>query len=513
VSSPNLRPRGCKYRASWADDQLQRLNSLYWILDENANRIKFELNWAQEILYRDMWYRNVVLKGRQIGITTFFCLWALDTCIFNANQQVGIIAHHVDDAKEIFLNKIKYPYDNLEEGIRQSIRADTEKVDKLQFSNNSSVRVGTSMRSGTLQILLVTELGKMARKYPEKAAEVKTGAFGTVHRSGVIVVESTSEGKDGEFYALVNNARKKEQIGTVLNNLEFRFFFFAWWKHPKNILPYQEATRVVINQRMIEYFDKLEHEYGIELSRGQKAWYILTEEVQGDRMRQEHPSTPDEAFEAKLEGAIFGKQMARVRMDRRITKVPHQDGIHVDTWWDIGRNDYTAIWFTQTVGRELHAIDYFESHLEVFSYYAGVLKDLADERGYRYGLHNGPHDLGVHEYLGPGTTRYSQAEQYGIKFNVAPRSRNKQDDLSAARNFFSLMVFDEERCATGISRLDNYRYAWDATRGQWKDEPLKDGNDHCADAFQVLAKMHHLQRVETGRIIQLRPTPPTGGWT
>ena len=134
------------------------------------------MNWAQEDLFREMHFMNVVLKARQLGFTTFIDLFMLDQCLFNSNVRAGIIAHNRDDAKIIFRDKIKYPYDNLPDVLRARISAESDTAQELLFSNNSSIRVGTSLRSGTLQLLHVSEYGKLCAKYPEKAREVRTGA-------------------------------------------------------------------------------------------------------------------------------------------------------------------------------------------------------------------------------------------------------------------------------------------------------------------------------------------------
>ncbi|NEU36364.1 DNA packaging protein, partial [bacterium LRH843] len=72
---------------------------------------------------------------------------------------------------------------------------------------------------------------------------------------------------------------------------------------------------------------------GIALSPGQRAWYARKAEQQRDRMMREFPATPDEAFAASIEGAYFGREMARVRAEGRITTVPHEPGLPVNTFW------------------------------------------------------------------------------------------------------------------------------------------------------------------------------------
>ena len=76
-----------------------RLNNLYWITDKEGRRTKFRMNWAQEALFNDMHYLNVILKARQLGFTTFIQIFMLDQCLFNSNIRAGTIAHRLDDAQ------------------------------------------------------------------------------------------------------------------------------------------------------------------------------------------------------------------------------------------------------------------------------------------------------------------------------------------------------------------------------------------------------------------------------
>jgi hypothetical protein len=189
-----------------------RLNNLYWIVDKEGNRVKFELNWAQANLFDHMHFMNVVLKARQLGFTTFIQIFMLDACIFNANIRAGTIAHRLDDAKTIFRDKVKYPYDNLPDGLKNRICKVSDSADELLLSNNSSIRVGTSLRSGTLQYLHVSEYGKLCAQFPDKAREVRTGALNTVQSGQVVFIESTAEGQEGHFFDLCENARSKARL-------------------------------------------------------------------------------------------------------------------------------------------------------------------------------------------------------------------------------------------------------------------------------------------------------------
>src|ERR1700676_2449169 len=126
------------------NDPLWRLNNLYSIIDKSGNKSIFKLNWAQEQLYQDMWYCNIILKARQLGISTFVCLLFLDRCLFNSNCSAGIIAHTLEDAQQLF-RRVKFAYDSMPDEIKSIVTSDNDTSQMLKFSNGSSLRVGISL--------------------------------------------------------------------------------------------------------------------------------------------------------------------------------------------------------------------------------------------------------------------------------------------------------------------------------------------------------------------------------
>jgi len=82
------------------------------------------------------------------------------------------------------------------------------------------------------------------------------------------------------------------------------------------------------------------------------------------------------------DGAIYAKQLKKARDDNRITWLPVESA-PVHTFWDLGRNDTTAIWFMQQIGMSYRFIDYYEHRLVDLDHYANVLRD----KDYLYGTH------------------------------------------------------------------------------------------------------------------------------
>lgn len=484
---PRATPENVKLIEQFAD-QKWRLNNLYHITDKRGEKVRFIMNTAQENFYDNMALRNVILKARQRGFTTLIDLWLLDTCLFNSDQAAGIIAHSLDDAKVIFRTKIKYPYDNLPDGLKSARGATSDRVDELLLDNNSSIRVSTSYRSGTLQYLHVSEYGKISAKYPEKAKEIKTGAFEAVSKDGVIIIESTAEGSGGPFYEICKRAMHAKLEDRAQSPLDFKFHFYPWYENPEYTI---EQKGLLLTAELEEYFDAVEARTGTTLTDGQRIWYSRKEETLKDEMFKEYPSTAEEAFAASIEGAYYAKEMARMRQDKRITSVPHDPSLPVNTFWDLGYDDSMTIIFHQQHGTQHRIIDYIESSHEGLPYYVSMLKDRANEHGYIYNSHILPHDAKQHS-VNDGRSRVDTLHALGVRDTVVVRRVKNTDelldDINWVRQFLRKAWIDERKCARLVECLDNYRKDWDDKMEAWKRTPRHDEYSHGADAMRTGAR-------------------------
>lgn len=469
----------------WADPRW-RLHNLYWIINEKGKRVRFTPNEAQIKLLDELWFFNIILKARQRGFSTFIDIMALDQAVFTPNFQAGIIAHGLREASKIFDSKVKYPYDNLPEGLRTALPSTKDSKHTLALANGSSIEVGVSMRSGTVQFLHVSEFGKISRRYPDKAREIVTGSFNAVHEGGFIFVESTAEGRDGEFYRMCETAEKKQMAGDKLTALDFRFHFFPWWDDPKNVL---DPEGVSITTAMATYFRELERDHGIKLKAPQRAWYAKKTESQGEAMKSEYPSHPKEAFQAAIEGAIFGKQMVAAWARKRIREVDFIDSIPVNTFWDLGRNDYTAIWLHQFAAGEHRFPSYYENRLEQLAHYVKVLNEAQEEFGFVWGRHFLPHD-GNNRNLERNESRVDRLIELGVpkdKIVVVDRVEDITTAIEASRAILPLCYFDREGCDDGIKALENYQYEFDEKNGTFRNHPLHNWASNGASAFHQFA--------------------------
>lgn len=463
-------------------DRHWRLNHLYRIIDDHGKPIPYVMNDVQEELHRTLWHKNLILKSRQHGVTTFFCILFLDAVLFENDIRAGIIAHKFKDVQRIFRDKIKYPYDNLPPQLLKLRPALKDDACELLLNNNSSVYVSTSMRSGTLQYMLVSEYGYVCEHAPQKAREIKTGALETLHEGSVEAIESTAEGMGNDFHSMCETAQK--QTG-ALTRLDYRFHFFPWYKKPENVLSDAEAATVQFTPENLRYFAKIEYETGDAIDLPHRAWYARKKLILKEDMYKEHPSTPEEAFMASIEGSYYGRLLVKAQEEGRIGHVAHDETAKVYCFWDIG-DMHTAIWFTQFIQMQIRHIDYYQDNNGLgLPAYAKVLQS----KPYIYGGHYiGPDILGSNrKSMQTGKTTMDVAAELGIHFDVVEPHRI-EDRIEAGRGIFPMCWFDKNRCAEGIKGLANYRKEKNELLSTeeitvFQNHPLHDWASHSADGF------------------------------
>jgi hypothetical protein len=455
-----------------------RLHNLYWITDKSGKIVRFAPNAEQAEFLEDLHYRNVILKARQLGFSTLIQLVFLDACVFTSNVRAGVIADSLENVTTIFRDKIKFAYDRLPDGIRAERYPLQDSTSELLLSNNSSVRVGTSMRSGTLQYLHVSEFGKICAKNPEKAREVITGAIPAVAQDGFLFVESTAEGREGAFYDMVERARKR--VGQYHLPIEEKFHFFAWWRRAEYEI---DPENIIISPKDHQYFEDIAKKTGAELPMRKRAWYVTTRAVLKEDMKREYPSTADEAFEASNEGAWYREQFDLLRRDRRLARVPYERSVPVNTFWDLGANDTTAIWFHQLVGPEHRFLKFYEANGRTLDHFVQILKDT----GYNFGKHYLPHD-GDHKRLQTGFANRSvkqMLEDLSVRdIEIVPRIEDVTVGINQTRMALSSAYFDAEGCKEGLDHVEKYSKEWDSNGACWKNYPKHDKHSNAADALR-----------------------------
>jgi len=471
--------------AEWGEnlkDVHWRLSHLYKVVDKYGQVVVFKPNKAQQEFIDNCHGRDIILKARQLGFTTEACIIELDECLFNDNWAAGIIAHNNDDAEKIFQNKVKFAYDNLPPEIKAAVPAVNDRAGTLKFANGSSITVSSSYRSGTLQRLHISEFGKICAKNPERAKEIITGAIPAAE-NGSITIESTAEGQDGYFYQMTMDAMDMLHKNAHHGDRDFKFHFFPWFDNPENQI---QDPDLRLTESTKQYFDKLTNVEGIGTTHFQQCWYQAEEKVLGGDMKREHPSTPREAFEQAIEGAYFEHQMVYAMKAGMIGRFPIDPRYPVNTFWDLGRNDKTTIWFHQDVAGRHKFVGYYENSGEDIAHYIHYVRQWQKDKAITYGEHYLPHD-GDRQSIWLPEGSMAVMEELGFYPNIVPRCKDKIVAINTARNRFATCDFDEAACELGLKRLRMYRKDFDEKRGVFKDRPRHDEASHGADSFLTWA--------------------------
>lgn len=494
------------YEPKNASDFLRCMNSWRWRMfsgqvykimvkgdDKNAGPgmvMPFIPNGPQTNFLDNLHYRNVILKARQLGFTTVIDIYLLDYAMYHENVRCGIIAHSKTDVQTIFRDKVRFAYENMPELAKIGVPLKTQNTTEYLFAhNNSSIRVAMSMRSGTIHRLHISEMGKMAAKFPAKAEEIVTGSLPAVPKNGIAFIESTAEGQSGEFYNICQKAEANHQAKKKLSRAEWKFFFYPWWSNP---LYAMNPKNVVISEEDHAYLDMIEVEMDTLLTNRQRAWYVSTRDTQfsGDqaKMWREHPSKPSECWQQSTEGKYYPKQLIAARTQGRICKLEYIPGVPVHTFWDIGSGDGTGIWLMQHIQGQFRFLKYIEGWVEGYSHYIERLQAT----GWVFGRHYVPHDAEhqrqqEYKVAAPIDMLKEVAPQY--EYVTVPRVQAVQHRIDAMRKHFPLAWFDEEGCKEGLIHLANYQKSYSTITGCYTDTPLKNDATEAADSLGQWAQV------------------------
>lgn len=194
------------------------------------------------------------------------------------------------------------------------------------------------------------------------------------------------------------------------------------------------------------------------------------------------------SFSSGLKGSYYADQVEKALTNGRIGAYIYDDNRPVDTFWDLGVDDSTAIWFRQKIGNKLVFIDYYENSGKDLKHYVSLL----EQKGYKYDTHYLPHDANHRSLHSNNMTTADLFEECCKSFSVSGMTYvlskcGVQDGINAVRKRFSRYCFDKESCSEGLNKIELYHRKWDKRRQVYLKDPVHDGNSHAADALRMEA--------------------------
>lgn len=410
-----------------------------------------------------------------MGFTTDECIDALDDALFTRNTECLLIAHNLDDAKKIFSGKVDLAWKNLPKELQVLYKLDANTAQTLKFEfgdgTYSSIAVDSSGRSGTYNRVHITEFADLCKKFPNKVKDILEGTIPAVPTKGRVDIESTSQGASGEFYDMFMQAWER---GQPQFPVEYKAHFYNWqWDEeidtlehitnlPKEFTDYQ-AYHSLNAQEITYYYLK---------------WLSLNKDW--NSLRKEYPTTPEEAFEAIIEGSYYGVEIGQMERTGQIGIVPHDRALKTYTVWDLGVGKNLAVGFFQrTREGQLRAVDYWQGDGSDGLPEAAL---AVLQKPYIFAGHFAPHDIESTE-IASGKTRMDTARALGINFKVVP-DLSLEDGIHAVKITLPMMLIDKDRCKELIRALKNYCREWDDKRGAYKEIPYHNWASHGSDMMR-----------------------------
>ena len=191
------------------------------IRDKSGRLVRLKANRAQQEFAHACGRRNIVLKARQMGITTWIAARFFLATITRRGTLTVLVAHDQRSAEEIF-RIVRRFWENLPNRLRcGALRTSHANVRQLVFPElDSEYRVETAAdpdagRGLTIQNLHASEVAR----WPRDAAATLASLRAAVAPEGEIVLESTPNGSAGCFY---REWQAAAEIGAVRH-------FLPWW--------------------------------------------------------------------------------------------------------------------------------------------------------------------------------------------------------------------------------------------------------------------------------------------
>lgn len=198
----------------------ERIRNLYSIRDKLSGKfVQFKPNKAQEVFIETRSGHDAILKCRQVGFTTFSCIYALDRALFD-KWRTGLMAHKQETVKVIFdIVKQAYQAYIRRWGFFFKPTEENNNTTRLSWSDTkSSLTVAFDFQGFTVNFLHVSEAAFIS-------TDRLTNSLQAIPETGEVILESTPNGRGGFFYDIWEEWRNSPQ------QAHYKGYFVPWFVH------------------------------------------------------------------------------------------------------------------------------------------------------------------------------------------------------------------------------------------------------------------------------------------
>uniref|UniRef100_A0A6M3JWV5 Putative terminase n=1 Tax=viral metagenome TaxID=1070528 RepID=A0A6M3JWV5_9ZZZZ len=235
--------------------------------------VPMELWPAQKYYIENRTHRDIVLKARQMGLSTGV-LAANSHLVFTRPYMNMSIVTHNQDTSEFLLGTVQRFWRNLPENMQP--RTDWRSGARMRFPDLDTLIQIDSAESNAIgfgQTLNIAHLSELSRWPATKARDLFAGITQTVAEGGFITIESTPKGRFGIFYEYYDAAKR--------GDLDWKCFFFPWWFDPNYHLDIEKELKYTPEENQLIKIANLTPQ--------QIAWRRSKIQELGDLFYQEYP--------------------------------------------------------------------------------------------------------------------------------------------------------------------------------------------------------------------------------
>ena len=181
--------------------------------------------------------RSIVLKSRQMGISTLVAGYSLWLMTFHESKDILCLSITQETAKAI-VTKVRFGNDNLPSWLKQKIILDNQL--SLKLKNGSQIKAvsstGASGRSAALSLLIIDEAA-----FIQNAQDLWLSAQSTLSTGGKAIILSTPNGVGNFFHKMWMESEED------LN--DFRRITLPWHLHPDRDQSWRDNQTKLLGER------------------------------------------------------------------------------------------------------------------------------------------------------------------------------------------------------------------------------------------------------------------------
>lgn len=222
-----------------AADPVYFMRKYCYIQHRTRGRMLFDLYPFQEQAVRELltFDRNIILKARQIGISTVVACYSLWMALFQRDKNILVIATKQDTAKNL-IDKAQFAYEHLPVWLKSPYKENNKL--NLKFKNGSQIKAvsssGDAGRSEAVSLLIIDEAAHI-----DRAEEIWISAQATLATGGKSIIISTPNGVGNFFHKTWTKSEQGEN--------DFHKIQLSWHVHPERDEAWHERELALYGER------------------------------------------------------------------------------------------------------------------------------------------------------------------------------------------------------------------------------------------------------------------------